>query len=132
MQQIWTMSQPTSQQEARRGRQARTRDLLTPLFTVATGVVLAIAVVALESARVLAYPLGLVGGIAILPWIVTVIPVSARYRASDQGFRSLVMSVAVFVSLSGLYSGRFWPFVAGLGLLGVGIALWIVDRRLER
>lgn len=130
--QMWTMSQPIGQQEVRRGRQARTRDLLTPLLTVATGVVLAIAVVMLESAGALAYPLGLVGGIALLPWIVTAIPVSARYRVSDQGFRSLVMSVAVFVSLSGLYSGRFWPFVVGLGLLGVSVTLWLVGRRFER
>lgn len=130
--QMWSMSQPIGQPDVRRGREARTRDLLTPLFTIATGVVLAIAVVMLESAGALAYPLGLIGGIALLPWIVTAIPVSARYRASEQGFRSLVLSIAVFVSLSGLYAGHLWPFVAGLGLLGVGITLWIVGRRLER
>ena len=130
--QMWSMSQPIGQQEFRRGREGRARDLLTPLLTIATGAVLAIAVVMLESAGALAYPLGLIGGIALLPWIVTAIPVSARYRASEQGFRSLVLSIAAFVSLSGLYAGHFWPFVAGLGLLGVGIALWIVGRRLER
>ena len=130
--QMWSLIQPVDQHAGRRPRAGRLRDAVTPMLAMAAGAVLAIAVVMLDRAGSLAYPLGLAGGVAALPWLVAAIPVSARYRASYQGFRALVLSIAVFVSLSGLYSGRIVPFVAGLGLLGVALTLSVVGGRLER
>lgn len=131
MQQIWSMSEPVQQQRQAR-REVRTREVLTPLMMMSAGAVLAIAVVLLDAAQKLAYPIGLIGGIALLPWIISAIPVSSRYRANEQGLTGLVMTVAVFVSMSGLYSGRLWAFVGGLALLSVSVAVWAVGRRFER
>jgi len=127
--QIWSMSEPIRRHDAMRTREVRTRDVLTPLMMMSAGAVLAFVVVLLADAGTLAYPIGLIAGIATLPWIVASIPVSARYRASEQGFSGLLLTIAVFVALSGLYAGYLWPFIVGLALLGIGLALFAVGRR---
>jgi len=129
--QIWSMSEPVQQRQGR-SREMRTRDVLTPLMMMSAGVVLAIAVVLLDAAEKLAYPVGLAGGIALLPWIISAIPVSSRSRASEQGLSGMVTTIGVFVSFSGLAAGRRWAFVGGLALLSVGVTLWAVGRRFER
>jgi hypothetical protein len=118
--------------QASRRSEVRTRDLLTPFMMMSAGLALAMAVVMLDSAGTLAYPLGLIGGIAVLPWIVAAIPVSSHYRASEQGFNSLVMTIGMFVGFSGLTAGYIWPFIAGLAVVGVSLTMWAVSRRFER
>jgi hypothetical protein len=126
------LNQHRTYAESSRRSDTRTRDLLTPFMMMSVGVAMAMVVVMLDSAGTLAYPLGLIGGIAVLPWIVAAIPVSSRYRASEQGFSSLVMTLGVFVGFSGLTAGHVWPFVAGLAVAGVALTMWAVARRVER
>jgi energy-converting hydrogenase Eha subunit B len=89
------------------------------------GAVLAIATVWLEEQHNLDFAVGLTIGIALLPWLMTLMPAGARLLPQPGAICALVLGSGVLVSLAGLYSGRPAHFSAGAVLAITAITIWV-------
>jgi hypothetical protein len=89
------------------------------------GALLGIGTVWLEEQQGLAFGLGLTIGIALLPWLLTLVPSSAHLLPQPGGMCALVLGSGVQVALAGLYSGRMIPLAIGSTLVISAITVWV-------
>lgn len=97
----------------------------TGILMATFGALMGIATVWLEEQDHLAFGLGLTIGIALLPWLLTLMPASSQLLPQPGGICSLVLGSGVLVGLAGLYSGRSMPLAIGTAIALGAIVVWV-------
>ena len=101
----------------------------TGIAMATTGAILAIATVWLEDRQHLNFAVGLTIGIALMPWIMTMMPSHTRMLPQPGAICALVLGGGMLVALAGLYSGRLVPFGIGSSLALTALVVWIAATR---
>jgi len=96
------------------------------------GVLLGIGVVVLEEQQGVAFGIGLLIGMVMLPWLLALLSSPSHLLLPPGGMCALILGTGVEVALAGLYSGRVIPLLSGLALAVGSLTIWIASSVMKR
>lgn len=97
----------------------------TAIALASVGVLFAIGTVWFEEQGQLDFAVGLILGIALMPWAMTILPSSWKMLPQPGAICAIATGAGTHVALAGLFSGRTIAFGMGGAIVLAALTFWI-------
>lgn len=104
-------------------------NIRTGSLMVTAGAAMAMLTVWLEETRQLDFAIGLTIGLALMPWVMTLVSATSRMLPQPGAICAIVLGSGTYLALAGLFSGRAVAVAIGGMVCVAALTIWIVASR---